>query len=140
MTTDLANLVPTIEFTWTITSVIWVIVLVIATMLVASGLGRRSKRVAVVLSVLGSLAVAWAVLADLGEVPPGQMAPDVNPMLLSLWGLGILVLLPALFLVLGGARGRTFHPTIAPLAYVVKIVTFLASALSIVGFYLQHVR
>jgi len=140
MTTDLANLIPTIEFTWTITAVIWVVVLVIAAMLAASGLGPRTKRVAVVLATLGSFAVAWAVLADLGEIPPTQMVPEVNPMLLSLWGLGILVLLPALFLLLGGTRGRTFHPTFAPIAYLAKSVTFLASTLSIIGFYLQHVR
>ncbi len=138
MSADLANLIPTIEFTWTITSVIWVIVLVIATTLAASGLGRRAKRVAAALSVAGSLAIAWAVLADLGEIPAGQVAPDITPMLLSLWGLGVLVLLPTLFLLLGGGRGRTFHPSFAPFAYVMKFVTFLASLLSIVGFYLQH--
>lgn len=140
MTTDLANLIPTIEFTWTITAVIWVVVLVIAAMLAASGLGPRTKRVAAVLATLGSLAVAWAVLADLGEIPPTQALPEVDPMLLSLWGLGILVLLPVLFLLLGGARGRTFHPTLAPFAYLAKGVTFVASTLSIIGFYLQHVR
>jgi len=135
---SLPDFVPLIEFNWTVAAVIWVIVLVIVATMGASGIGGRAKRATTVLSIGGSLAIAWALLADLGEIPAGRTVPDVTPMFLSLWGLAMLVLVPFLFVIVGGARSSTFHPTIAPVAYLAKGVTFLGSVLGIVGFYLQH--
>jgi len=137
---NLLESLPAIEFSWTIAAVIWVVVLISVATMGASGIGSRAKRVIPVLSIGGSLAIAWALLADLGEIPAGRAVPDVTPMFLSLWGLALLALVPVLFVLVGGARSRTFHPTVAPFAYLAKGVTFLASTLSIIGFYLQHVR
>lgn len=137
---DALGRLPSIEFTWTVTGAIWLIVMVIAAMLTSSGLRAPSKWSAFVLSVAGALAGTYALLGHLGHAQPSRAIPELSPVLLSLFGLCILVLLPTLFILFGGMRDRTFHPTFAPVAYLFKLVTFVASTLSIVSFYLQHMQ
>ncbi len=137
MWTDLLDLIPLIRFSWLTTAAVWLATFLVAAMLSTSQLSSRHRRVIVFLSAGGALALVWAGLADLGELAPSGV-PVLGPEFLSLWGLGTLGLVPLTFVLLGGTFHADYHPRWAPFAYVSKLVSFVASLVTILGFYLQH--
>ena len=136
----LPDFIPSIEFNWTTTAIIWVVAFLVAAIISNSGLGPHAKRAVSFLSIVGGMGITWAVLNDLGVLAEGQLIPEPSPLFFSLWGLGLLTLLPLSFILLGGLRSADYHPRWSPFAYLVKLVGFVASVLSIIGFYLQHLN
>lgn len=138
--TELLEWLPPIVFTWTLVVVVWIVAFVVAAMILASRLSARNKAAIMLLSFGGAFGLVWAGLVDLGIVRAEFVVPEPDPMLLGLWGLGATVLLPVLFLLLGGPAKAKYHASWAPVVYVSKGISLAASVVAILGFYIQHMR